>query len=50
MANFVTTFSKLTGSTNYFFWKICVKLNLALFTYTKVIFIAKDMLNALILF
>jgi len=50
MANFITTFPKLTGFANYLFCKICVKLILALITYPEAIFITNDMLNTLALF
>jgi len=40
MANFITTLPKLTGSTNYPFWKIYVKSTLALIIYYKAAFTA----------
>jgi len=46
---FITTLPKLTSLVNYFFWKICVKLILALITYSEAVFTANDMLNALAL-
>ena len=49
MANFVTTFLKLTDPADYPFWKICVKSTLALITYPGAVFTADDMLNALAL-
>ena len=42
IANFIITFLKLTGSTNYLFQKICVKLALALITHSSTVFTAKD--------
>ena len=47
MVNFITTLFKLTGSVNYFFWEIYVKLILALIIYSRVVFTAEDMLNTL---
>jgi len=49
IANFTTTFSKLTSSASYFFWKIHIKLTLALIIYTSTVFTAKDMIYALVL-
>jgi len=49
MANFVTTLSKLTSLANYPFWKIYIKLTLALIAYLRTIFTAKDILNTLVL-
>jgi len=49
IANFITTFSKLTSLAKYSFWEICVKSALILITYPKAVFIVEDMLNALIL-
>ena len=45
MANFVTTFFKLTDSANYSFWEIYVKSTLAFITYCGAIFTADDILN-----
>jgi len=47
MANFIATLSKLTGLADYFFWRIYVKLALALITYSEAIFTTEDMLSAL---
>jgi len=49
MANFVTTFLKLTDPADYPFWKICVKSTLALIIYLGAVFTANNMLNALAL-
>ena len=49
MANFVTTLSKLTGSIDYYFWEIHVKLNFALIVYSGTIWTTKYMLNTLTL-
>jgi len=49
MANFVTTLPKITSSVDYIFWEIYIKSILALITYSKAVFIAKDMLNTLAL-
>jgi len=45
MVNFVATLPKLTGPTNYSFWKIHVKSTFTLITYLKAIFTTNDMLN-----
>jgi len=50
IANFVTILSKLTGSANYLFWKIHVKLALALTTHSSTVFTAEDIMNTLALF
>ena len=49
MANFVITLPKLTGCTNYPFWKIHVKLALTLIIHSDIIFTTEDMLNTLVL-
>ena len=49
MANFVITLPKLTSTTDYFFWKIHVKLTLALIIYPGAVFTTNDILNALVL-
>ena len=48
IANFIATLSKLTSPANYLFWKICVKLALALIIYSETVFTAKVILNALV--
>jgi len=50
MANFIATLLKLTGSTNYLFWKNYVKSTLALIIYSRAIFTAEDILNVLAIF
>ena len=49
MANFITTFSKLTGPTDYPFWEIYIKSTLAFIIYPRAVFTADNMLNALAL-
>ena len=49
MANFITTFSKLTGPTDYPFWEIYIKSTLAFIIYPGAVFTADNMLNALAL-
>jgi len=49
LTNIVTTLPKLIGTADYSFWEICVKSTLAFIIYLRAIFIAEDMLNALIL-
>ena len=49
MANFVATLPKLTGPTNYSFWKIYVKSTFTLITYLKAVFTTNDMLNTSVL-
>jgi len=49
IANFIATLPKLTGLTDYFFWKIYIKSTFALITYFGAFFTAKNMLNALAL-
>ena len=47
MANFVATLFKLISFTSYSFWEIYIKLTLALITYSRAVFTAEDILNAL---
>ena len=49
MANFITTLPKLTGPADYSFWKVHVKLTLALIICLRAVFTTDDMLNALAL-
>ena len=50
MANFITTLPKLTGPVDYPFWKVHVKSTLTLIIYSRAVFTADNMLNALVLF
>ena len=49
MANFIATLPKLTDLANYSFWKFYIKSILALIIYSRAIFTANNMLNALAL-
>ena len=49
MANFITILSKLTSSTDYSFWEICIKSTLTFIIYSRTVFTTNNILNALAL-